>query len=84
MGHGWVQQPMHRVEDQAAAIRQTMDAIRNFTGKPPRGWESPGITQTLDTVDLLAEAGIEYVADWVLEDQPVPIKTKTGDIISVP
>jgi peptidoglycan/xylan/chitin deacetylase (PgdA/CDA1 family) len=84
MGHGFVQKPMHRVEDQAAAIAQTMQAIRDFTGKAPRGWESPGIAQTNDTVDLLAAAGIEYVADWVLDDQPVAIKTRTGNMVSVP
>ncbi|MBC7434808.1 MAG: polysaccharide deacetylase family protein [Bdellovibrionales bacterium] len=84
MGHGYVQKPMHLVEDQASAIRQTMEAIRDFTGKYPRGWESPGITQTPETIDFLAEAGIEYVADWVLDDQPVPIQTRTGNIISVP
>lgn len=84
MGHGFVQQPMHRVADQAAAIADTMAAIKAFTGKAPRGWESPGLTETLDTVDLLAEAGIEYVADWVLDDQPVPIKTRSGRLVSVP
>ena len=84
MGHGFVQQPLHRVEDQAEAIRQTMDAIREFTGRLPRGWESPGIAQTVDTVDLLAAAGVEYVADWVLDDQPVPIQTRSGPIVSVP
>jgi allantoinase len=84
MGHGFVQKPMHRVEDQADSIRQTIEAIRDFTGKPPRGWESPGLTETAETIDLLAEAGIEYVADWVLDDQPVPIKTRSGEIISVP
>jgi allantoinase len=84
MGHGLVQKPMHRVEDQAASIRQTMDAIRTFTGKAPRGWESPGLTETLETIDLLAEAGIEYVADWVLDDQPVPIQTRSGSMLSVP
>ena len=84
MGHGFVQKPMHKVEDQALAIQQTIDAIREFTGKPPRGWESPGITETDDTADLLAAAGIEYVADWVLDDQPVRIKTKTGKLVSVP
>jgi peptidoglycan/xylan/chitin deacetylase (PgdA/CDA1 family) len=84
MGHGFVQKPMHRVEDQAAAIRQTIEAIRDFTGKPPRGWESPGLTENEETIDLLAEAGIEYVADWVLDDQPVPIKTRSGKMISVP
>jgi allantoinase len=84
MGHGFVQKPMHRVEDQAAAIQKTLDAIREFTGKPPRGWESPGLTETADTIDLLAEAGIEYVADWVLDDQPVSIRTRTGNMVSVP
>jgi allantoinase len=84
MGHGFVQKPMHSVEDQAAAIRQTVQAIRDFTGKPPRGWESPGLAETEDTIDLLAEAGIEYVADWILDDQPVAIKTRTGEMVSVP
>ena len=84
IGHGFVQGPMHRVADQAAAIRQTIDAIGAFTGKPVRGWESPGLTETDETVDLLAEAGIEYVADWVLDDQPVAIRTRAGEIVSVP
>src|SRR6185369_3529525 len=30
MGHGFVQRPMHRVEDQRAAIRDTMAAIKDF------------------------------------------------------
>jgi peptidoglycan/xylan/chitin deacetylase (PgdA/CDA1 family) len=84
MGHGWLQQPMHHVEDKRAAIRETMDAIRAFTGKPPRGWESPGLTETFDTIDYLAQAGIEYVADWVLDDQPVTIATAHGPVLSVP
>jgi len=84
MGHGFVQKPMHRVDDQRAAIAETIAAIRNLTGKPPRGWESPGLTETDETLDLLAEAGIEYVADWVLDEQPVSLKTKVGNIVSVP
>jgi hypothetical protein len=70
MGHGFVQKPMHKVEDQRAAIADTINAITAFTGKPPRGWESPGLTETDETLDLLAEAGIEYVADWAVDDQP--------------
>lgn len=83
MGHGFVQGPMHKV-DQAAAIADTVKAISDFTGKAPRGWESPGLTETDETVDLLAEAGIEYVADWVLDEQPVPIRTRRGNLVSVP
>jgi peptidoglycan/xylan/chitin deacetylase (PgdA/CDA1 family) len=84
MGHGFIQRPMHKLESQAAAIGDTIKAIADFTGKPPRGWESPGLTETEETADLLAEAGIEYVADWVLDDQPVPVRTRTGRLISVP
>ena len=84
MGHGYVQRPMHHVEDQRAAIQQTISEIKSFSGKKPRGWESPGLTETHDTIDWLHEAGIEYVADWVLDDQPVRIKTSKGSIVSVP
>lgn len=84
MGHGLIQRPMHKVEDQRGAIRDTMQAIADFTGRKPRGWESPGLTETEETADLLAEAGIEYVADWVLDDQPVPVHTRTGRLVSVP
>ena len=84
MGHGFVQRPMHKVDDQKAAIAETIAAIKKFTGKAPRGWESPGLTETDETLDLLAEAGIEYVADWVLDDQPVELKTRAGKIVSVP
>jgi len=84
MGHGFVQRPMHHVEDQRAAIRDTIAAIREFTGKAPRGWESPGLTETEVTADLLAEAGIEYVADWVLDDQPCMIETTSRPLVSIP
>jgi allantoinase len=84
MGHGYIQRPMHHVEDQRKAIADTISAIKGFSGKKPRGWESPGLTETYDTIDWLAEAGIEYVADWVLDDQPVKIQTAHGPVVSVP
>jgi allantoinase len=84
MGHGYVQQPMHVTNDQVAAIADTIQSITKLTGKPPRGWESPGLTETDETLDLLAEAGIEYVADWVLDEQPLTLKTRRGSIVSVP
>jgi allantoinase len=84
MGHGLVQRPMHKVEDQLGAIRETMEEIRKFTGKPPRGWESPGLTETDDTLDHLAECGIEYVADWVFDDQPVSLHSDKGPMTSIP
>jgi len=84
MGHGFVQRPMHKIEDQKAAIADTIAAIEKFTGKRPRGWESPGLTETDETLDFLAAAGIEYVADWVMDEQPVALETRHGTVVSVP
>ncbi len=84
IGHGFVQRPMHKVADQPAAVADTIEAIRELTGKAPRGWESPGLTETAETLDLLAAAGIEYVCDWCLDDQPVKLATRSGPIVSVP
>ena len=84
MGHGFLQKPFHLLDDQRAEIRKTVHTLREFTGKAPRGWLGPGLTETLETVDYLAEAGIEYVADWVLDDQPCPLKTRFGTIYTMP
>jgi len=84
VGHGFMQGPMHKVEDQKKAITDTIEAIRGLTGKAPRGWESPGLTETDDTLDWLAESGIEYVCDWVHDDLPVDMTTRTGRITSIP
>jgi allantoinase len=84
MGHGFVQRPLHHVGDQRRAIADTMSAIEQFCGKPPVGWESPGLAETEETLDLLAEAGIEYVADWVLDDLPTELHTRHGPVLSVP
>jgi peptidoglycan/xylan/chitin deacetylase (PgdA/CDA1 family) len=84
MGHGFTQRNMQKVPDERADIRKTREVIREATGKPPRGWLGPGLTETWETPDLLVEEGYDYVSDWVLDDQPVWLKTRTKPIVSVP
>jgi allantoinase len=84
MGHGHIQGPMHKLPNQLEAIEQTVAEIKAFTGRAPVGWESPGLTETPDTLDYLSQAGIEYVADWVLDDQPVWLNAKPKPVLSVP
>jgi allantoinase len=84
MGHGFVQRPMHSLDDQRAAIRATVEAIRGFAGQPPVGWESPGLTETEETLDHLAAEGIEYVANWPIDDLPSVLQTASGPILQVP
>ena len=82
--HSYDQVAMHKLDDQKATIDKSMDIIEKFTGKRPRGWFGPGLTQTNDTLDFLAEAGIEYIGDWVLDDQPVALDTKHGTVVAHP
>jgi peptidoglycan/xylan/chitin deacetylase (PgdA/CDA1 family) len=84
MGHGFVQGPMHKVENQQEEIDATIRTIKRFSGKAPVGWESPGLTENDHTLDCLSAAGIEYVADWVLDDQPVWLKANPKPVLSVP
>jgi peptidoglycan/xylan/chitin deacetylase (PgdA/CDA1 family) len=84
MGHGFVQGPMHKFANQLESVQQTVDTIKAFCGKAPVGWESPGLTEDDNTLDCLSASGIEYVADWVLDDQPVWIKANPKPVLSVP
>jgi peptidoglycan/xylan/chitin deacetylase (PgdA/CDA1 family) len=84
MGHGYTQRNMQAVENEREDIRKTTEAIKAFTGRAPRGWLGPGLTETWETPDILAEQGYEYVCDWVLDDQPVWLQTRTRPLVSVP
>jgi peptidoglycan/xylan/chitin deacetylase (PgdA/CDA1 family) len=84
IGHGFTQRNMQKVEDERADIRRTREVITKASGKPPRGWLGPGLTETWETPDLLVEEGYDYVCDWVLDDQPVWLKTRTKPILNVP
>ena len=84
MGHGFGQKNMQKVSDERADIAKTTEVIRAFTGRRPRGWLGPGLTETWDTPDILVEEGYEYVCDWVLDDQPVMLNTRTRPFVSVP
>ena len=84
MGHGFGQKNMQKVANEREDIVKTREAIRAFTGRPPRGWLGPGLTETWETPDLLVEEGFDYVADWVLDDQPVRLNTRSKPLVNLP
>jgi len=84
IGHGFTQRNMQTVADERDDIRKTAGAIRAFTGRSPRGWLGPGLTETWETPDLLVEEGYDYVCDWVLDDEPVLLKTRDKKIVAIP
>jgi len=87
MGHGVTnsirigEQPP---DEQRELIRTSLSVIGRSVGRAPRGWLSPGLTETVHTLDFLAENGIEYVGNWVNDEQPYPMKVKKGSMISMP
>ncbi|HEY8287782.1 MAG TPA: polysaccharide deacetylase family protein [Acetobacteraceae bacterium] len=84
MVHGERQQATHLVDDQRAMINTALTALREAGGHDPVGWLAPGLTETMETADLLAEAGLRYCADWVVDDLPATIRTTHGPLLSMP
>jgi allantoinase len=65
-------------------IGETLRIIRSGTGKAPRGWLGSGLAETVRTPDILSENRIDYVADWINDDQPYVMRTKHGELYSIP
>ena len=84
MGHAYDQMPLHKHENQRDMINRSMDILERFTGKRPLGWLGPGLTQTYDTPELLAAAGVKYIGDWVYDDEPDIIRTANGPLVTLP
>ena len=84
MGHSYEQMPIHKVEDQRGMIAKSLDTLERFTGTRPIGWLGPGLTETLETPELLAESGIKYIGDWVYDDEPTMIRTASGPLVTLP
>lgn len=67
-----------------AIIADSIATVRAATGQTIRGWLAPALTHTPRTLDLIAEAGLDYSCDLYHDDQPTRIATATSDLISIP
>ena len=84
VGHGWVQKSLATEDDEAAVIDRSLARLEALTGKRTRGWLGPGIGETFATPDLLKERGIDWLADWYLDDLPVWMETAHGPLLAMP
>ena len=71
-------------DQERAFIEDVKASIMKWSGQELAGWLAPALTLTDNTMDLLAEAGIKYTLDLFHDDQPLPVKVKSGRLISVP
>jgi peptidoglycan/xylan/chitin deacetylase (PgdA/CDA1 family) len=60
-------------------IMDCRDRIVRESGQTPGGWLSPWISESRVTTDLLVEAGYRYTLNWCHDDQPVLMKTRSGE-----
>jgi allantoinase len=67
-----------------AIIEDSIETVRAATGQTIRGWLAPALTHTERTLDLIAEYGLTYTCDLYHDDQPTPIRTTKGRLISMP
>ncbi|MCC7484841.1 MAG: polysaccharide deacetylase [Burkholderiales bacterium] len=84
MGHSWDQRPIHSEPDEAGMIRRAVRQLTRYSGRRTVGWMGPGLTETLETPEYLAAAGIRYVADWVIDDEPCTIDVRGGSLVTLP
>ena len=72
------------LDDERAAIAALVEELTEQTGRPPRGWLAPALTETVNTPGLLADSGFTYILDWCCDDQPFPLKVGSRRMISIP
>ncbi len=71
-------------DEERAVIARCCEIHERLTGRKLRGWFSPAVSFTANTPDLVAEAGITYYCDFYHDDQPTPIRVRSGNLISIP
>jgi peptidoglycan/xylan/chitin deacetylase (PgdA/CDA1 family) len=67
-----------------AIIEDAIHTVREATGQTIKGWLAPALTHTERTLDLIAEYGLTYTCDLYHDDQPMPVKVRSGRLISMP
>jgi allantoinase len=73
MGHGitnsqgLANQP---IDEQHRIVETALNEISATTRRPVKGWLGPGLHESPETLDVLRNAGLEYVCDWVNDDLP--------------
>jgi peptidoglycan/xylan/chitin deacetylase (PgdA/CDA1 family) len=67
-----------------AVLEDSIRTVQAATGQRIRGYLAPALTHTERTLDLIAEYDFWYTCDLFQDDQPQPVKTRTGKLVSMP
>ena len=81
VGHGHSNAERQGVLSEASErqlLAQCRARMQTESGQSPAGWLSPWISESLATPDLLVETGYGYTLNWCHDDQPMPMRTRSG------
>jgi len=81
VGHGHSNAERQGTLDEAGErelLLHCRERMRLHSGREPAGWLSPWISESRATPDLLAETGYRYTLNWCHDDQPLPMRTRSG------
>lgn len=68
-----------------AMLAESMELIERHTGQHCDGYLAPALSHSEHTIDLFAELGGLYTCDLFHDDQPTPVRTRSGRrFVSVP
>ena len=88
IAHGWDMDTPHyggmAQEEERALVEKTLTTLRDAGVPEISGWMSPGKSQSPQTPEILADAGIEYFCDWPNDELPYHFRTDAGPIVSMP
>lgn len=81
IGHGHTNsehQSLMSEQQERELLLHCRDSLGAACGQAPAGWLSPWIAESPITSDLLAETGYRYTLNWAHDDQPIPMRTRSG------
>lgn len=70
--------------EEVEVIKRSLDILQSVTGGAIKGWLSPARSQSWNTLDILAEQGIEYCCDWANDDMPYEMNAGGKKVLSMP
>ena len=77
-------EPLRVAKDEEHVIKKSLDLLRKLSGQSVRSWFGPAGGETEKTPEILKNNGIEFLHDWLIDELPCWMRTKSGPIVAMP
>jgi allantoinase len=71
-------------DEEEALVGKSLELLRGLSGQAIRGWLSPARSESMNTPDIVAAQGIDYICDWANDDMPYSFRTASRTIHNMP